>query len=102
MIVYDDLDPSEKVKIYDKGVDMVESDEDIHNMLISYRTGDAWIPHIDLTEGLAVEVKHFLECIRSSQEPMTGASVGVRTVAILEAANVSMKNHGKPVKLLSV
>ena len=99
MIVYDDLEPSEKVRVYDKGVDLVESDEDIRQMLVSYRTGDAWIPKVDLTEGLAVEVSHFIDCIRHSREPISGAAVGIRTVQILEAANQSMKHRGEAVEI---
>ena len=102
MIVYDDLEPSEKVRVYDRGVDLVESDEDIRQMLVSYRTGDAWIPKIDFREGLAVEVSHFIDCICNSQQPISGASVGVRTVRILEAANRSMQNRGKPIEIKSV
>ena len=99
MIIYDDLEPSEKIRVYDKGVDLVESDEDIRQMLVSYRTGDAWIPKVELTEGLAVEVSHFLSCIRNSEDPISGASAGIRTVQILEAANTSMKNRGASVEM---
>lgn len=99
MIVYDDLEPSEKIRVYDKGVDSVQSQEKIYQMLISYRTGDAWLPKIDTTEALAVEVAHFADCIRDHAQPMSDGQSGLRMLRILHAATDSMKRRGEPIEL---
>jgi predicted dehydrogenase len=99
MIVYDDLETSEKIKLYDKGITVTETPEDIRKLMISYRTGDLWSPKIADTEALAVEVEHFAACIRGEQQPITGGEAGLSLVRILEAANHSMRNNGAPVTL---
>ena len=68
MIVYDDLEPSEKVKVYDKGVKIKTDAKSIYKMLVNYRTGDAWIPQIDITEALRTETRHFVECIEKRKK----------------------------------
>lgn len=101
MIVYDDLDQSEKVKVYDKGITLNhhQSPEKLYQMLVGYRTGDMWAPQIDVTEALRREVEHFLDCIQRQQEPTTGGFAGLRVVEILQAASLSMNQRGRPVEL---
>jgi len=99
MIMYDDLMPSEKVKVYDKGISFQQSTEKIYQLLISYRTGDAWLPKLDTTEALAVEGRHFLDCIAGKTKPLSGGEAGLMTVKILEAASKSMKAGGNPMQL---
>lgn len=99
MIVYDDLEPSEKVKIYDKGITVAESTDASYQLRVGYRTGDMWAPQIDLTEGLATTVRHFAECIEESKVPITDGQVGLRVVRVLEAATRSMVNRGEVVEL---
>lgn len=98
MIVYDDNEPSEKVKVYDKGVS-VESAEDVYKMLIKYRTGDMWAPHIENIEALRMEIEHFADCIENKKTPLTDGKAGLRVVQILEAAQKSIKNRGELVYL---
>ena len=99
MIVYDDLETSEKIKLYDKGITVTETPEDIRKLMISYRTGDLWSPKVADSEALGVEVEHFAACIRGEQQPITGGEAGLELVRILEAANQSISNNGAPVTL---
>lgn len=99
MIVYDDLETSEKIKLYDKGIVVTETPEQVHKLLISYRTGDLWSPNLPATEALAVEARHFAACINGDEKPLTGGEAGLEVVRILEAADQSMRNGGAPVKL---
>ena len=99
MIVYDDLETSEKIKLYDKGITVEPKPEDVHQLLISYRTGDLWSPNVGQAEALAVEAAHFAACIRGDEQPITGGEAGLEIVRILEAADQSMRNQGAPVAL---
>lgn len=99
MIVYDDLETSEKIKLYDKGIVINETPEQVHKLLISYRTGDLWSPNLPATEALAVEARHFAACVNGEEKPITGGDAGLQIVRILEAANDSMRNRGAPVTL---
>jgi predicted dehydrogenase len=101
MVVYDDLEPSEKVKVYDKGVVLNENvpDDARYKILVSYRAGDMWAPQIDITEALKIEIEHFVECIAKGRKPETDGESGLRVVRILEAASTSMQERGKPVEL---
>jgi predicted dehydrogenase len=99
MIVYDDLEPSEKVKVYDKGITVNSKPENIYEILIGYRTGDMWAPQVDMTEALRTEAQHFLRCIDTGERPMTDGEAGLRVVRILEAATRSAKQFGRPVEL---
>lgn len=94
MIVYDDLDPSERVKVYDKGVTLGVDEKE---MQISYRSGDVWSPRLESEEALTVEARHFVDCVLNKQKPMTDGYAGLRVVKIIEAADLSMKSHGKPI-----
>jgi predicted dehydrogenase len=99
MIVYDDLEPSEKVKVYDKGITIGADQEELYQSLVGYRTGDMWAPQVSLTEGLHVEAQHFLDCIRRGARPMTDGEAGLRVLRILEAATESLAQRGRPVEL---
>jgi predicted dehydrogenase len=99
MIVYDDLETSEKVKLYDKGITVTSTPEQVHKLLISYRTGDLWSPNVPATEALAVEAAHFAACIRGEERSITGGEAGLEIVRILEAANQSMRDRGAPIEL---
>ncbi|HEV3096078.1 MAG TPA: Gfo/Idh/MocA family oxidoreductase [Candidatus Dormibacteraeota bacterium] len=100
MIVYDDLEPSEKVKIYDKGITLTNRPEGVYESMIGYRTGDMWAPKLSLTEGLRAEAQDFLECIRQGRRPLSDGESGLRVVRILEAATQSLAQRGQPVELL--
>jgi predicted dehydrogenase len=101
MIVYDDLEQSEKIKVYDKGITLNnhQNPEKLYQLLVGYRTGDMLAPQIDGTEALRREIDHFLHCIQEQAEPMTGGASGLRVVEILQAASQSMVQHGRPVDL---
>ena len=99
MIVYDDIEPSEKVKVYDKGITVNGNSESLYQMLISYRTGDMWSPKLDMTEALKTEALHFISCIQQGNRPITDGEVGLRIVKILEAATQSMRKQGQLVEL---
>ena len=100
MIVYNDLEPSEKIKVYDKGLDLQNNPENVYQMMISYRSGDMWAPHLELTEALNVEALHFVDCIRNNKRPITDGESGLRVVKILEAADRSLEKNGEYVELL--
>lgn len=101
MIVYDDLEQSEKIKVYDKGITLNnhQDPEKLYQMLVGYRTGDMLAPQIDGTEALRREIDHFVQCIQQQEEPITGGSSGLRVVEILQAASQSMDQRGRPVEL---
>ena len=99
MIVYDDLEPTEKVKVYDKGITLDRSSEDAHQFRIGYRAGDMWAPHISAQEALQTEVEHFVDCVRTGAPPISSGISGLRVVEVLEAASRSIVEQGKPVLL---
>jgi predicted dehydrogenase len=99
MLVYDDLEPSEKIKLYDKGIVLKDQPESIYRLLVGYRTGDMWAPQLDLSEALKVEAQHLIRCIDEGAPPTTDGKAGLRVVRILEAATQSLSQQGKPVKL---
>jgi predicted dehydrogenase len=96
MLVYDDVEPSEKLRVYDRGIE-VASRESMHRTLVDYRLGDMWAPKIDLREALAVECEHFLACVRGDDVPLTGGEVGLRIVRWLDAASRSLAEGGRQV-----
>jgi len=102
MIVYDDLEPSEKVKIYDKGITVTNRPEDVYAMLISYRTGDMHAPQLASAEALQTEANHFLGCIEGRESPLSGGEAGLQVVSLLEAATSSLRQRGRPVEIQSV
>jgi predicted dehydrogenase len=97
MMVYDDLEPMEKLRIYDKGitVEQPQSDEERYVNLVGYRIGDMMAPVLDLTEALKVEVAHFVDCVLNGKTPLTDGKAGLRVIQILEAANQSIQT-GQP------
>jgi predicted dehydrogenase len=99
MIVWDDVEPSEKVKVYDKGISMDSSRESIYRTMVGYRTGDMYAPKLDATEALSLEVRHFARCIEQGERPITGGEAGLTVVRILEAASQSMALRGQPVPI---
>ncbi len=100
MIVYDDLNAGEKVKVYDKGINVDAGDaESIYRLRIDYRAGDMWAPNIDNTEALEVEVKEFVEAVDQGRAPLTDGEAGLLVVEILEAATRSMAERGRLVEL---
>ncbi len=99
MIVYDDLEPTEKIKVYDKGITLDGPSDDVHQFRIGYRAGDMWAPNISTKEALQTEVEHFIDCVRNSSPPMSSAASGLQVVEILEAASRSIAEQGKPVQL---
>ena len=99
MIVYDDLEPSEKVKVYDKGITLNNGQEGRYQLLVGYRTGDMWAPQLCSTEALRLEAEHFIDCVEHGNQPLTDGSVGLRVVRILEAATHSLAQRGRPVEL---
>jgi predicted dehydrogenase len=100
MILYDDIEPSEKVKVYDRGISVSDlTTEGVYKMLVSYRTGDMWAPRLDLTEALQLEVAHFIRCLEGTERPITGGDAGLRVVRVLEAATESMRQQGRPIAL---
>ncbi len=99
MVVYDDLEPTEKIKVYDKGITLNASAENAHQMRIGYRAGDMWAPHISTKEALQTEVEHFVECVTTGATPVSDGLSGLRVIEVLEAASRSIADQGKPVKL---
>ncbi|HWN08381.1 MAG TPA: Gfo/Idh/MocA family oxidoreductase [Pyrinomonadaceae bacterium] len=99
MILYDDLEPSEKVKIYDKGITVSQSPEAVYEMLVSYRSGDMWAPRLDTTEALHTEALHFIDCIENNKRPETDGQAGLRLVRIVEAAEKSLRARGQMVEI---
>jgi predicted dehydrogenase len=97
MITYDDMESSEKVKVYDKGVSFTDDPEKIQEMRVGYRTGDMWAPKLDATEALRIEGDHFIDCIERGESPRTDGPLGVRVVELIEAATSSMRGRGEAV-----
>jgi predicted dehydrogenase len=98
MLVWNDLEADEKLKIYDKGVD-VKSQEGVYNLLVSYRSGDMWAPQVEQVEALKLELTYFVECIKKSAKPFNDGCAGLKVVRMLEAANKSVSKRGELVYL---
>jgi predicted dehydrogenase len=98
MLVWNDVEPDEKVKVYDKGVN-VSSREGVYNMLVNYRSGDMWAPRVEQTEALTQELKYFVDCVVNDQTPINDGSAGLRVVRMLEAASESLRQRGALVYL---
>ncbi|QPF88055.1 Gfo/Idh/MocA family oxidoreductase [Bradyrhizobium genosp. L] len=99
MIVYDDMEPTEKVKVYDKGIVVDVSGEKAHQLRVGYRAGDMWAPHLPASEALSAEARHFCDCIVNGTEPRTSGLTGLKAVQVLEAASRSIATQGKPIYL---
>ena len=98
-IVYNDLDLAEKVKVYDKGIEINHDAEARRGVLIGYRTGDVWSPHLDSGEPLQTMVRHFADCILNKKQPLSDGQAGLRVVRMLEAAQRSIKAQGGRITL---
>jgi predicted dehydrogenase len=98
MLVWNDLEPDEKIKVYDKGVD-IASGQGLYDLLVSYRSGDVWAPRVDQTEALKLELGYFVDCIMKDKTPFNDGAAGLRVVRLLEAADQSVKERGKLVSL---
>jgi predicted dehydrogenase len=100
MLVWDDLEPSEKIKIYDKGIVVKQGEqEDRNNLLVSYRIADMYAPRIDDTEALTLMVREFANCIKENRTSLTDGQAGLRVLKILEAAERSVKANGANVPI---
>ncbi|MCZ2155361.1 MAG: gfo/Idh/MocA family oxidoreductase, partial [Bryobacterales bacterium] len=96
MLVWNDLEADEKVKVYDKGVN-VRGREGVYDLLVSYRSGDMWSPKVEGTEALKAEMAYFADCVMSGQRPFNDGQAGLRVVELLEAADQSLKRKGEAV-----
>jgi len=98
MLVWNDLEVDEKIRVYDKGVH-IQNSSDVYNLLVSYRSGDMWAPKVERTEALDVEVAHFVDCVCSGRRPKSDGHAGRRVIQMLEAATRSLQNRGEAVSL---
>ena len=98
MLMWNDLEPDEKIKIYDKGV-QVKTKEGKYNLLVSYRSGDMWAPRVEQTEALKLMVEKFVSYISDGGKIVNDGMAGLRVVKLLEAATKSLKNKGEMVYL---
>jgi len=102
MVVYDDIEPTEKVRVYDSGVTAIHREEQMdreaaYRTLVSYRTGDVWVPKLDTTEALRYVCAEFLAAIAEKRPPLTDGNAGLRVVRLLEAAQKSINQRGNAV-----
>jgi predicted dehydrogenase len=98
MLVWNDLEADEKIKVYDKGV-QITSGQGVYDLLVSYRSGDVWAPRCEQAEALKVELDYFVDCIQHDRTPINDGMAGLRVVRLLEAADQSLKDRGKIVTL---
>jgi len=99
MLVWNDLEADEKIRIYDKGVSMSANPSNLHQLLVSYRSGDMWAPQVEQVEALRAETGYFLQCIEENLTPFNDGIAGLRVVRILEAADRSVRNRGEAITL---
>ncbi len=101
MLVWNDLEADEKIKIYDKGVEMTsnQNPQGVYDLLVSYRSGDVWAPKVEQTEALKVELSYFIDCIVNDRTPINDGNAGMRIVKLLEAAEQSLRQRGRIVEL---
>jgi predicted dehydrogenase len=98
MLVWNDLDMEEKIKVYNKGVD-VKNEEGLYKLLVDYRSGDMWAPRVDYTEALKTELEYFVDCIKKNRTPVNDGQAGLRVVRMLEASDRSMRQNGKMIRI---
>jgi predicted dehydrogenase len=98
MLVWDDLQTDEKIKVYDRGAE-VKNKEGVYKLLVDYRSGDMWSPRVDQTEALKRELIYFAECIEKKQQPVNDGVSGLRIVKLLELADKSLKSGGRLIKI---
>ena len=98
MVVWNDLEADEKVKVYDKGV-KITAREGVYDLLVSYRSGDMWAPKVDQMEALKIEAQYFVECCTNGTRPINDGAAGLEVVRMLEGAIQSLRNRGGMVNL---
>ena len=98
MLVWNDLEADEKIKVYDKGVHL-NSQENVYELLVSYRSGDMWAPQVEQVEALKLELGHFIDCVLNNKTPLNDGAAGLRVVKMLEAADKSVEKKGELVYL---
>jgi predicted dehydrogenase len=98
MLVWNDLEADEKIKVYDKGI-QIDNREGVYNLLVSYRSGDMWAPKVEQKEALRLEADYFVDCILNDQTPFNDGHAGLRIVKMLETADKSLKKKGEMVYL---
>ena len=98
MLVWNDLEADEKIKVYDKGV-QITNGKGVYELLVSYRSGDVWAPRVEQSEALNVELEYFIDCVLNDRTPINDGLAGLRVVKILEAADQSLTERGKIVPL---
>jgi predicted dehydrogenase len=98
MLVWNDLEADEKLRVYDKGV-KIDSREGVYDLLVSYRSGDMWAPQLEQIEALRSELSYFVDCVSSGQNPHNDGHAGLRVVKMLEAATESLNKKGTLVRL---
>ena len=99
MILWDDNNPSEKIKVYDKGVELFETKEDLYHMKVQYRVGDMYAPRLNEVEALSLETAHLVDCIQNNKKPITDGVAGLEVVKVLVASKESLKLKGAPIEL---
>jgi predicted dehydrogenase len=99
MLMWNDLEADEKLRIYDKGVSMSTNPSNLHQLLVSYRSGDMWAPQVEQIEALRAETAYFLKCIDENSRPFNDGEAGLRVVRILEAADRSIRSRGEAINL---
>ena len=100
MLVWNDLNADEKLKVYDKGVE-ASNRQGIYDILVSYRAGDMWAPKVEGTEALKLECRHFIDCIENDRAPISDGRSGLAVVKMLEACDLSLRNQGRPIEITS-
>ena len=98
MLVWNDLEADEKIKVYDKGVQMTHG-HGLYDLLVSYRSGDMWAPRVEQAEALKVELDYFVKCVTKGQTPFNDGVAGARVVKLLEGVEESLKTRGRPIQL---
>jgi len=94
MLVWNDLEPDEKIKVYDKGV-QITNGQGMYDLLVSYRSGDVWGPKVSQTEALKQELEYFADCVLTDRVPKNDGAAGLRVVRLLEAAETSLRERGR-------
>jgi predicted dehydrogenase len=98
-LIFNELNNTEPIKIFDKGITLGENSEERHKLLVNYRSGDVWSPHIESGEPLQAMARHFAECILEGKTPLSDGRLGLRVVRMLEAATRSIRAQGGRVVL---
>jgi predicted dehydrogenase len=99
MILFDDNQPSEKIKVYDKGVELYETKEELYHLKVQYRVGDMYAPKLEDHEALTLGTSHFVDCIERNLTPITDGRAGLEVVKVLAASKQSLNGAGSPVDI---